>query len=175
MAKTDLTQLAIQAKAGNREAFGELYDATFDLIYKFFAFRVHDPEDANDLTSQVYLEAWQNLSRFDTKRSFSAWIFGFAKFRLIDYYRAHRITASLDAVTNKASTTDLQAETASNLENQRIKAGLNQLAEPYQTVIQLKYLQELEYSEMAKILGKTESHLRVLVKRGLDRLRLIIE
>ena len=171
----DLTQLSIKAKAGDSQAFGELYDATFDLICKYFAFRVHDPADAQDLTSQVYMEAWQNISRFDPKRNFSAWIYGFARFRLIDYYRSHKVTVSLDAVTDRGGTTDLQAETSSNLESQRIKAGLNQLPEPYRTVLQLRYLQELEYPEIAQLLGKTESHLRVQVKRGLERLKGIVE
>jgi len=174
MAEKNLEQLAIRAQTGDATAFGELYDATFDLIYKYFAFRVTSQEDAQDLASQVYLEAWQNLHRFDPSRKFTAWIFGFAKFRLIDHYRRHRGTASLEAVTEQADSSDLEAATTSTVENERLRAAVTRLPEPYQTVLQLHYLQELDYAEIAPILGKTESHLRVLVKRGLDRLRKII-
>lgn len=175
MTKEQQSQLARDAQAGNAEAFGQLYDATFDTIYKFFLFRVKNQEDAKDLTSQIYLEAWQHLDRFDPEKSFQAWILGFAKFRLIDHYRKMRPSVSLEAVMEKGDGTDLEVQTADSLDNEQLRAAVAQLSEPYHTVLQLRYIQELEYSEIADAMGKTENHLRVLVKRGLDRLRKLLE
>lgn len=175
MTHEQLSKLAKDAQSGNAEAFGELYDATFDTIYKFFLYRVKNQEDAKDLTSQIYLEAWQHLDRFDCDKSFQAWILGFAKFRLIDHYRKVRPSVSLDAVMEKGDTTDLEVQTAESLDNEQLRAAVAQLSEPYKTVLQLRYIQELDYSEIAQTMGKTENHLRVLVKRGLDRLRRILE
>lgn len=170
----NLEQLAVKAQNGDTEAFGALYDATFDLIYNYFHFRVKNPEDAQDLTSQIYLEAWQHIKRFNPDRSFSAWLFGFAKFRLIDFYRRQKPQATLEAVTNISDGTDIESETATRLENTKMVAAVNRLPEPYRTVIQLKYLQELEYSEIAQILGKQENNLRVMVSRGIEKLRQIL-
>jgi len=175
MKDQNLEQLARDAQSGDTEAFGKLYDATFDAVYKFFNFRVKNPADAQDLTSQLYLEAWKNLKRFNPDRSFMAWILGSARFRLIDHYRRQKRNAPLSAVMDQADTTDIEAETATSLENQAIREAILKLSEPYRTVIQLKYISELEYPEIAQIMGKTENNLRVIVNRGLTRLRKIIE
>lgn len=175
MTQDQLQQLAKEAQSGNPEAFGKLYDATFDTVFKFFLFRVKNQEDAKDLTSQIYMEAWQHLDRFDTDKSFQAWILGFAKFRLIDHYRRMRSTVALDAVTERGDNTDLEVQTADHIESEQLIQAVLGLPEPYQTVLQLRYIQELEYPEIAQAMGKTENHLRVLVKRGLDKLRKLLE
>ena len=50
-------QLVLQAQAGNSEAFGQLYDAYMERIYRFVYFRVEDQQTAEDITSQVFLKA----------------------------------------------------------------------------------------------------------------------
>ena len=57
-------ELVLQAQAGNSEAFGQLYDAYMERIYRFVYFRVEDQQTAEDITSQVFLKAWSNLDRF---------------------------------------------------------------------------------------------------------------
>ncbi len=166
-----LNKLAEQAQNGDTDAFGQIFDVLSNDIYRFLAFRVRNPEDAKDITSQVFLEAWQSLPRFNPQKSFLTWIFSIARYRLIDHYRAFRPTASLDAVINLAGNTDIEAETERNLSANQVLQALDKLPELYQTVLKLKFVQELEYGEIADITGKTESNLRVIVKRGLDRLR----
>jgi len=175
MNKTHLNQLAKNAQNGNTDAFGQIFDEISDDIYRFLAFRVRNPEDAKDLTSQVFLEAWQSLPRFNPEKSFLTWIFSIARYRLIDYYRAFRPTASLDAVINLAGDTDIETETERNLNTSQVLQVLDKLPELYQTVLKLKFVQELEYNEIADITGKTENNLRVIVKRGLDKLRKNLE
>ncbi len=169
-----LNQLARQAQGGNTDAFGQLFDMLSDDIYRFLAFRLKDPEDAKDLTSQVFLEAWQNLRRFDPDRSFLTWIFTIARYRLIDHYRAFRSTASLDAVTDLASSTDIEAETERSIGVREILLAVDKLPELYQSVLKLKFIEELDYKEISDITGKTENSLRVITKRGLDKLRQIL-
>ena len=64
MPLADEPQLVRQAKAGNSESFGQLYDAYLERIYRFVYFRVEDQQTAEDITSQVFLKAWENLGRF---------------------------------------------------------------------------------------------------------------
>lgn len=174
MNKTHFNQLAEAAQNGDADAFGHLFDLLSDKIYRFLAFRVRDPEDAKDLTSQVFLEAWQSLRRFDPERSFLTWIFTIARYRLIDHYRKFRPAASLDAVTGVAGDTDIEAETVRHFGIEEVLSAVNKLPELYQTVLKLKFIDELSYSEIAEITGKKENYLRVIVKRGLDKLRNLI-
>ena len=171
MNNEELNQLAAAAKAGDEQAFGQIFDALSDDIYRVLAFRVRDTATAHDLAGEVWLDSWRSLPRFDTERSFKAWIFAIARYKLIDHYRRYRSTTSLDAVTEMADATDIPAEIAIKTEFAQVAAVLHQLPELYQTVLQLKFIDELEYREIAEITGKTENHLRVIVKRGLDRLR----
>ena len=169
-----LDQLAIKAKNGDAEAYAQIFDILADSIYKFLAFRLQSKEDAQDLTSQVFLEAWQGIKRYDGKRSFKTWIFSIARYTLIDFYRSHKTTASLDAVTDLAGKTDIQAEAETKSDMDFVISEMNRLPELYQTILKLRFLDELEYSEIAEMTGKTENSVRVIVKRGLDRLKKLI-
>lgn len=169
-----INQLANKAKAGDQEAFGQIFDILSDSIYKFLSFRMPNPEDAKDLTSQVFLEAWQGIHRFDGKRSFKTWLFSIARYTLIDFYRAHRQVASLDTVMEMADATDLEAETNTKSDFELVASALDRLPELYQTILKLRFLQELEYTEIAEVTGKTENSVRVIVKRGLDKLKSIL-
>jgi RNA polymerase sigma-70 factor (ECF subfamily) len=51
--------LVKQAKSGDPEAFAQLYDASMDRVYRYVFFRVSDQQTAEDLTSQVFLKAWE--------------------------------------------------------------------------------------------------------------------
>lgn len=168
-----LDQLAIKAKSGDTEAYAQIFNILADSIYKFLAFRLQNQEDAKDLMSQVFLEAWQGIKRYNGKRSFKAWIFSIARYTLIDFYRSYKTTASLDAVTDLAGNTDIKAEAETKSDVDFVLSELDRLPELYQTILKLHFLEELEYSEIAEMTGKTANSVRVIVKRGLDKIRKI--
>ena len=168
---TTINSLIQAAKSGNAEAFGDIYDQFVEAIYRFIRFRVSDAEEAQDLTQQVFLEAWQSLPRFQIGRSFPAWIFAIARFKVIDYYRRHRSTADIDTVTDLASPTDLLSDTDTRLEVQKVLAALEHLPENYRTIVELRLVHDLDYAEISHLVGKSETTLRVAFKRGLDKLR----
>ena len=171
MNNQEINQLARAAKEGDSGAFGQLFDELPDSVYRFLTFRLRDDEQAKDLLSQIWLEAWQSLRRYNPDRSFRTWLFAIARYNLIDHYRRYRPTVSLDAVINRSGSTDIEAEVELADEMARVVDNIDQLPELYQTVLKLKFVEELEYPEIAEITGKTENHLRVIVKRGLDKLR----
>lgn len=171
MDKAEIDSLAAKAKAGDTEAFSAIFEIMAPAIYRFLAIRVVNPEDAEDLANQTFLEAWKSLPRYNQKQPFTTWIYTIARYNLIDFYRAHKAQVNLDAVMNLATTTDLEATVDVQMTTDRVLAHLRQLPEMYQTVLQLKFIEELEYSEIAKAMGKTENHVRVLAKRGLDKLK----
>ena len=171
MNNQEINQLARAAKEGDSGAFGQLFDELSDSVYRFLTFRLRDDEQAKDLLSQIWLEAWQSLRRYNPDRSFRTWLFAIARYNLIDHYRRYRPTVSLDAVINRSGSTDIEAEVELADEMARVVDNIDQLPELYQTVLKLKFVEELEYPEIAEITGKTENHLRVIVRRRLDKLR----
>lgn len=173
--ESQLTALAEAAQGGDKDAFGEIFDLMSPPIYRFLASRLSDPATAQDILGQVFLEAWQSLPRYNTKRPFKTWIYTIARYRLIDYFRRYRSTVSLEAVTERSATTDLEEESAVRSEFDSVLLALSDLPEMYQTVLRLKYIEELDYSEIAQVTGKSEASLRVIVKRGLDKLKISIK
>jgi RNA polymerase sigma-70 factor (ECF subfamily) len=166
-----VNQLAIKAKAGDAESFGQIFDILSDSIYRFLAFRLKNRDDAEEMTNQVFLEAWQGIKRYDGKRSFKTWIFAIARYTLIDFYRKNRATVNLEAVMELADHTDIESDIKTKSESELVLAELNQLPELYQAILKLRFLEELEYSEIAQMTGKTENSVRVIVKRGLGKIR----
>lgn len=166
-------QLVLQAQAGNAEAFGQLYDAYMERIYRFIYFRVEDQQTAEDLTSQVFLRAWNNLDRFRLgKTPYLAWLYTIAHNAVIDHYRTRKPTAALDDV--RLSQPD-HAEAVENnidfeVEMQSIKVAMQTLTDDQQQVLTLKFIEGMTNDQIARHLGKREGAVRALQMRGLRAL-----
>jgi RNA polymerase sigma-70 factor (ECF subfamily) len=166
-------QLVLQAQAGNTEAFGALYDAYMERIYRFVYFRVEDQQTAEDITSQVFLKAWSNLDRFSFSRTpYLAWLYTIAHNAVIDHYRTRKVTTALDDV--QLSQPD-QAEVVENeidltAEMRLVKDALQTLTDDQQKVLSLKFIEGMSNHEIARHLGKREGAIRALQMRGLQAL-----
>ena len=166
-------QLVLQAQAGNAEAFGQLYDAYMERIYRFVYFRVEDQQTAEDITSQVFLRAWNNLDRFRLGRTpYLAWLYTIAHNAVIDHYRTRKVTAALEDV--RLSQPDYSEAVENNIdfavEMKTIKEALQTLTDDQQQVLTLKFIEGMSNDEIARHLGKREGAVRALQMRGLRAL-----
>jgi RNA polymerase sigma-70 factor (ECF subfamily) len=166
-------QLVLQAQAGNSEAFGQLYDAYMERIYRFVYFRVEDQQTAEDITSQVFLKAWSNLDRFSFNRTpYLAWLYTIAHNAVIDHYRTRKVTAALDDVQLSQQDHAEVVENEIDLTNEMktIKGALQMLTDDQQKVLTLKFIEGMSNTEIARHLGKREGAIRALQMRGLQAL-----
>jgi len=166
-------QLVLQAQAGNSEAFGQLYDAYMERIYRFVYFRVEDQQTAEDITSQVFLKAWSNLDRFSFDRTpYLAWLYTIAHNAVIDHYRTRKVTAALDDVqlSQQDHAEVVENEIDLTAEMKSIKAALRMLTDDQQKVLTLKFIEGMSNNEIASQLGKREGAIRALQMRGLQAL-----
>ena len=93
---TDQYLLYRTAYLQDPEAFAELHRRYFEKIYSFVLWRVASKEDAEDLVSQVFLQAWEALTRKPTDKShFKGFIYKIARNEVIDWYRARGKTPAL--------------------------------------------------------------------------------
>jgi RNA polymerase sigma-70 factor (ECF subfamily) len=166
-------QLVLQAQAGNSEAFGQLYDAYMERIYRFVYFRVEDQQTAEDITSQVFLKAWSNLDRFSFSRTpYLAWLYTIAHNAVIDHYRTRKVTAALDDVqlSQQDHAEVVENEIDLSAEMKEIKEALQLLTDDQQKVLTLKFIEGMSNNEIARQLGKREGAIRALQMRGLQAL-----
>jgi RNA polymerase sigma-70 factor, ECF subfamily len=166
-------QLVLQAQDGNSEAFGQLYDAYMERIYRFVYFRVEDQQTAEDITSQVFLKAWSNLDRFSFNRTpYLAWLYTIAHNAVIDHYRTRKVTTALDDVQLSQPDHSEAVENDIDLtaEMQSVKTALRALTDDQQKVLTLKFIEGMSNNEIARQLGKREGAIRALQMRGLQAL-----
>ena len=166
-------QLVLQAQDGNSEAFGQLYDAYMERIYRFVYFRVEDQQTAEDITSQVFLKAWSNLDRFQFSRTpYLAWLYTIAHNAVIDHYRTRKVTTALDDVQLSQPDHSELVENDIDLtvEMQSVKTALQALTDDQQKVLTLKFIEGMSNNEIAHQLGKREGAIRALQMRGLQAL-----
>src|SRR5678816_4038340 len=165
MPLTNERQLVLQAQAGNSEAFGQLYDAYMERIYRFVYFRVEDQQTAEDITSQVFLKAWSNLDRFQFSRTpYLAWLYTIAHNAVIDHYRTRKVTTALDDVqlSQPDHSEAVENDIDLTVEMRSVKSALQTLTDDQQRVLTLKFIEGMSNNEIARHLGKREGAIRAL-------------
>jgi RNA polymerase sigma-70 factor (ECF subfamily) len=165
------------------DAYAKIYDLYVRRIYRFVYFKVSSEEEAQDLTADVFLKAWQYLlleseEKGKEVRYLGAMLYGIAKNRVIDHYRskAHRDTVPMadDAGDKIADERHLQDVTEAKIDVQFLEKHLRSLKDEYREVLVMKYLDELGTGEIAKFLDKTPGNVRVLLHRATNALKEII-
>lgn len=158
--------LAAQAKS-DPAAFGRLYDLYAQPIYRYIRSRVQTVHEAEDLTSQTFISALENLRSYREQGYFSAWLFSIARSKLTDYYRAGRMEMPLEEVENRADGgSGLLGGVIALDEVRQLSRLLQHLRADEQELIRLRYIADLSFAEMAEVLGKRED----AVKKSLYRL-----
>ncbi len=176
MALEDERRLVDEAKSGDGEAFAQLYEAYLDRVYRFIFFRVTDVQVAEDLTSQVFLKAWENLSRYHPHGPFLAWLYAIARNTVIDNYRTRKQTVSLDDAAPIAAQDDkLDDHMQLEFEIESLQVAMQHLTHEQQEVITLKFIAEYDTAHIAKHMGKSEGAVRALQMRALQALARVMK
>jgi RNA polymerase sigma-70 factor, ECF subfamily len=171
-------KLIKQAQKGQAEPFGLLYDHYCPRIYRFVFLKTSDKEKSEDLTHEVFLSAWQNIGNYnDRGYPFSSWLYQIARNRVIDHYRTRKEITPIDsvdeAVLKVAPAWDNILDRRMELE--RVKKAIALLNEDQQTIIILRYIEEMTPAEIADVLNKSEGAVRLMQHRSINKLREILE
>lgn len=170
-------KVVLGAIAGDASAFGVLYDRYQPAIYRFVALKVGRREDAEDITHQVFMRAWQRIAQYEGRGyPFSSWLYRIARNQIVDFYRAHREHTDLDEVEpilltedGTAESLDLKADVA------RVRAAMLELRADYQDVIVLRFIEERSLEEAAEALDRSVGATKVLQHRALRSLRALLD
>lgn len=176
----DEIKLIRQAQKGQADPFGLLYDHYCPQIYRFILLKVDNKEEAEDLTHEVFLNAWQNVSNYnDRGYPFSSWLYQIARNRVIDYYRTRKNAAAIDENEIDESVFKVMPALEGVLDQQsqlaRVKNAITLLNEEQQTVVILRYIEELTPAEIAAIFNKSEGAVRLVQHRAINKLKTILE
>lgn len=169
------------------EAYAELYDYYVQRIYRFVYFKVSSREEAEDITSEVFLKAWNYLRENKEVNSFSGLLYRIARNSIIDLYRAksgHPETALPETtgrddgekkVGEVGDEGKWQTAVNTKLETEKILQSLKKLKQEYQEVVTLRFVDELEIEEIAEITGRGKIAVRVTLHRALKKLKEMLD
>ena len=160
---------------GDPAAFGAIYDRCVDRVFGYCLNRLGDWQDAEDVTSTIFISALTALPRYRDE-SFRAWLFTIAHHAVANHHRARRPSAPLDAasMTTVAPGESPEAIALIHEERRRLIGALSWLPPDQRRVIELR-LAGLTGPEIATVLRRSHGAVKMLQLRAFDRLRQILQ
>lgn len=176
-------QILSRLKNRDKQAFIKIYDENVAEIHRFVYFKIGKREEANDLTSIIFLKTWnyiQNKTLEDAK-TLRSLLYKIARTSIIDYYRetGNKITVSLDNEERPIDVIDEAQSPSERLDQEAnlslIKKLMPKLKEEYRELIIMKFINDLSIEEIADISGKSNGSIRVTLHRALSALKELVE
>jgi len=167
--------LIVKLKGRDTDSFAKLYDLYVEKIYRFVYFKVSSVEEAEDITSETFLKAWNYLGKDDTEiRNLSSFLYQIARNLVIDFYRQRSLKETVSVDNEKYGLHELPdknqnviAHVSKNLASEQIQNYLARLKDEYKEVVILKHLEGYSTKEISDILGKKKGNVRVLLHRAI--------
>ena len=176
MTDADLAQLLSQVRAGDNDAWGDLYRQYAAAIFRFCRRLLPAREDAEDATTEIFMKVRQKLGTYDSSRPFTAWLYKVASNHCWDTLRRRRIRQDLE--TGDLDTLPLEHPDPSQLErlqaehtSKEVRTGLASLPDRARMALVLRYYADMSYEEIADTLGVRRAFVGVLLLRARHQLR----
>jgi RNA polymerase sigma-70 factor (ECF subfamily) len=174
-ALSELDELTLVRRAieRDREAFGALYDRHVVRVYRHIYYMLGKPAEAEDLTAQAFLQAWEAIERYQIRGApFVSWLLRIAHNLAVSYLRSRREGAELpETLVDLSRQGNPEEEVQRLAEGERVREAILGLRDEQRQVIMLRFVDDLEYREVAEIVGKSVAAVRVIQHRALNALR----
>lgn len=180
--RTREANLLERHRHGDAQAFGELYEQFETMVYNL-AFRMSgNRADAEDIAQETFIRAYRHLRKFKGKSSLKTWMFRIAlncantRLRRRGRRLAHRVDDSEPALERAADESRSPEERAVATDlSATVRVGLEQLPPHYREAVLLRDFEDMNYSEIAEVLGVRIGTVRSRIARGREQLRQLLE
>jgi len=147
------------------------FNTYYEKVYNYFSCRIHNHEQAQDLTGEVFYKVAAAWPRYDpVKGAVSTWIFNIARNLLSDYWRKKRhIQVELEEISDGSR--DLAEHLEMEESKRRPRDALLTLSEREQEILSLKYSADLKNTEIATLTGLSQTNVGIILFRTVRKLR----
>src|SRR5215467_3591928 len=156
-----------------QQEFQKFYQEHLGLIYRFVHSQVGNREEAEDLTSQIFLNVVSSIDHERSRLSMKKWLYLIARSIIADYWRAHyRLPkSSLDELLEAGweGPAEVEVTASSSGAEARVERLLQELPEKYREVLKCRFLLKLSLKATALKMGVSEANVKVLQFRALKR------
>ena len=152
----DEAELIERAKTGDTKAFGILVERYQRRVVGVAMAVVHNQEDALELAQETFVRAYQNVGKFESRSSFSTWLYRVVTNACLDRKRSLRrllFFGSSNEIEVRDKRRSLEDAFAHREIEASIRVAVGALRPKLRIAILLKYFEDLSYEEMAKVLG----------------------
>ena len=169
--KSVTISLERNAAGGDVEAFGELYTAHVEQIYRYVFYQVRDKMTAEDITEETFIKAWRAIGSCTGKEeTFSAWLYRIAHNCTIDAFRSQQKQKAREMeLTDEVGYTSKEID--ESLKKREILEAISCLPQNQRQVIILKFIEGLDNQEIEQVTGRNQGAIRVMQMRALATLR----
>lgn len=145
-----------------RTAFSVLVRKYSELLYWKIRYIVLDHEDANDILQNTFIKAWNNIEDFQNRSKISTWLYRIAINEALDFLRKQKNISLVCANEDSSVANRLIADDYFDGEETQaqLQQAIARLPEVQRTVFNLRYFDEMKYSEMSELLNTSEGALK---------------
>ncbi len=177
------------ASDGDEEAFGKIVSMYEKLIYNTVRSKVNSPEDALDLSQEVFIKIWRYIGRYRGDCRFSTWVYKICQNACLDFLRRsqHTVAERMPVFTDKdgdEAEIELPDESAmsspersfeKNEEIRMVRNAIDSLSPEQREVILLRDIEGYTYDEISEMLSVEIGTVKSRLNRARSNLRAIIE
>jgi RNA polymerase sigma-70 factor, ECF subfamily len=161
----------------DQAAFAELYDRHVVRVYRHIYYLVGDTSVAEDLTAQTFLKAWEAIDRYKERGApIVAWLLRISHNLTVSYLRSKRDHSELDeAYVDQKRSGNPEEVLEQTTDEKSVRDAVLRLRDEQRQVIMLRFVEELDYREVAAMIGKSVPAVRVIQHRALGNLRKLMQ
>jgi len=170
--RTEDDGLVLRART-EADALGRLYELYYERVFRFCVHRLFNKEVAEDVTSAVFLEVARGIRGLagQTEQDFANWVYAIAANQANAYIRKTSRRKALFAEAAGSMKACRSTDNASEPDWPRLYTAILRLKPEHQTIVTLRFFENLPYGQIAQILNMKEATLRVTLHRILEKLR----
>lgn len=177
------SELITQLKLGNEKAFRQLVEQQKDRVYNTCLGLLHNPQDAEDVAQEVFIQVWNSIGDFEGKAALSTWIYRIAvtkSLELIRYRKSQKRQSFFQSLKqdndpDEISGDDFFVHPGIALEQKEraevLFRAIDQLPENQKIAFTLHKVEDLSYKEIAEVMETSVSAVESLMHRAKKNLQ----
>lgn len=159
-------ELARETQDGSLDAFEQLVYRFEHRVYAFATQFCRDATDAREVTQDTFVKAFQSIGQFDCRRAFAPWLFTIARRKCIDRYRSKpdNVEPIEPELVDQNTPLELAARREEAVDLWRL--ARQRLSTNQFQALWLHYAEDMQVERVARVMGKTRVHIKVLLFRA---------
>ena len=166
-----LENIILEAKKGKRNAQNAVIELLWNKVYNYVYGKIRNEEEAEDVAIETFTKVFTKLKLYNEDFDFTTWVISIAHNTMIDHIRkSPKLNISLDDENNLLEILEDQPSPEEYLilkqDNDKLNKAIAKLKDPYQKIIELRYIEDKTYKEIVEELNLTLPNVKVRLLRA---------